>query len=70
LSDAEPLGDAVLAGLGVGLYKDPVETCERLVRLGKLIEPDMEAHRNYTKLYNVYRKLYVNVKPLFNELMA
>ncbi len=70
LSDAEPLGDAVLAGLGVGLYRDPVETCERLVKLGKVIEPDMEAHKNYTKLYNVYRKLYVSVKPLFNELLA
>ncbi len=70
LSDAEPLGDAVLAGLGVGLYKDPVETCERLVKLGKVIEPNMEAYRSYTKLYNVYRKLYVSVKPLYDELLA
>jgi xylulokinase len=70
LSDAEPLGDAVLAGLGVGLYKDPVETCEKLVKLGETIYPNPETYKIYTKLYNVYRKLYVSVKPLYSELLA
>jgi len=68
LAEAEPLGDAILAGLGVGIYKDPVETCERLVRLGQKVEPNMANHERYTKLYKIYRKLYVNVKPLFDEL--
>lgn len=57
-------GDALLAAMAVGLVD--VETTWNEV--DRIVEPDLEAHERYTKLYEVYRELYVATKDQMHVL--
>lgn len=61
---ATTLGAAILAGVGVGLYKDFEEAVDRTVHMTRHHEPDMERHAVYEKQYEVYLKLYEDLKDL------
>jgi len=67
-AEAEPLGDAILAGVGAGVYKDIVSACERLVKVEEVIKPNLEEHEHYTKLYKIYREIYEQLKGSFDKL--
>jgi xylulokinase len=58
LYEATPLGAAMLAGLGIGVYKNDREAVAAVYKKGILYEPACSAHEKYTDLYlNVYRLL-------------
>lgn len=62
VNEATACGAALLAGLGVGVYKDWQEIAA-LVPLQATYEPDQKQHTNYTdRLEQVYSKLYLAVK--------
>jgi xylulokinase len=63
LYEATPLGSAMLAGLGAGVYKSEEEAIEAVYKLGDLFEPDMKKHELYTDLYNnIYCKMQSSLK--------
>jgi len=62
-----PLGDAIMAGVGVGIYKD-ISDAANLIEIKQTFLPNNEAHKKYDELYPVYKKLYENLKGLFVEL--
>lgn len=55
--DATAAGAALLAGLGIGVYRDPAEAVAVASRPDQPIQPDPETHRRYDELYPAYRKL-------------
>lgn len=55
--DAAVTGVAMLAGLGVGVYRDPGEAIARCVRIGAPIEPDPATRSIYAGAAAAYRKL-------------
>jgi len=58
LYEATPLGAAMLAGLGTGVYENEEEAVSSVAGPSSEYEPDLEAHAKYTDLYeNVYLKL-------------
>lgn len=61
---ATTLGAAILAGVGVGLYKDFEEAVRMTVKVTRRHEPDMENHNLYQKNYETYLALYQNLKEL------
>jgi len=61
-------GDAVLAGLGLGLYPDFGGALRDMVRLETRYEPNMENHLRYQGIYKVYRSIYEHSKSDFDEL--
>ena len=63
-------GDAVLAGLGLGLYPDFGGALRDMVRLETRYEPDMENHSRYQGVYRVYRSIYEHLKSDFDDLSA
>jgi xylulokinase len=63
-------GDAVLAGLGLGLYPDFGGALRDMVRLETRYEPNRENHLRYQEIYKVYRSLYEHLKTDFDELSA
>lgn len=65
-----PFGDAVLAGMGLGIYPDVSRTLREIVRIRTRYEPDMAAHRRYTELYGVFRNVYEHLRPDFDQLAA
>ncbi len=51
------LGAAILAGVGVGIYKSVPGACDALVRPGSPQQPDAEAGAAYEPYYRLYRQL-------------
>jgi sugar (pentulose or hexulose) kinase len=55
--DATTSGVAMLAGLGVGIYRDPADAIARCVRPGPPVTPQPEAVARYQVLYERFRAL-------------
>jgi xylulokinase len=63
-SKGAPVGNAVAAGVGVGIYKD-YDVVKGWVKLGEHSIPNPENHARYRKLYAIYRDLYPLLKDQF-----
>jgi xylulokinase len=68
VEEATPLGAAILAGIGVGLYRDEQEAFERVRRTGKIYLPDEKVASRYAAWYQIYTQLYPVLKPLNHQL--
>lgn len=67
VKEATALGAAILAGYGVGIYKDIAETAHRVVHIERTFEPDMENHKIYLDLYEKWSKVYKAQLELCNQ---
>ncbi|MFB0562730.1 MAG: FGGY-family carbohydrate kinase [Candidatus Lokiarchaeia archaeon] len=67
-ADGETLGDALMAGNGVGIFQDLFGTCDELVKVKKVFNPNPKHHELYTKLYEIYREIYEPLKKSFDKL--
>jgi xylulokinase len=61
------VGNAVAAGVGVGVYKN-YEVVKHWVKLGAKSVPNPERHDRYMRLYAVFRDLYPALKDQFVRL--
>jgi xylulokinase len=68
VEEATPLGAAILAGIGVGLYRDEQDAFEQVRRPGKVYLPDESLAPRYAGWYQIYRQLYPILKPLNHQL--
>lgn len=60
-------GDALLAGVGVGLFGGIADAAGR-IKMGPVIRPESGAQRNYEAQYRIYRELYEKTAPLMGRL--
>lgn len=65
---ATTLGAAILAGVGVGVYKDFEEAVNKTVYIKRSFEPDMQKHEDYEKYYEIYLELYDKLKDTMKKL--
>jgi xylulokinase len=68
VEEATPLGAAILAGIGVGLYKDEQDAFERVRKPGKTYQPDLRLTSQYAEWFQVYKQLYPILKPVSHQL--
>lgn len=66
-SKGAPIGNAVAAGVGVGVYKN-YDVVRDWVQLGSHATPNPANHARYRKLYAIYRDLYPAIKDLYVRL--
>lgn len=66
-SKGAPMGDAINAGVGVGLFKD-WDVAKGFVRSDCINTPDMKAHQLYEDYYQLYRQLYEDNKKKYDIL--
>ena len=64
IEEATPLGAAILAGIGVGLYADEQEAFDRVYRPGKVYEPDADLASLYAERFEIYKQLYPALAPI------
>ncbi len=64
---ATTLGAALLAGVGVGVYRDFEEAVARTIAVRREHAPAEEYREVYEQGYRKYRKLYENLKELMRE---
>lgn len=67
LQEATSLGAAIAGGVGVGLFKD-FQAAEAMVEVVDTQEPNPAAHRQYEKLYGVFRSAYEALVPVFEDI--
>ena len=68
VEEATPLGAAILAGIGVGLYKDEQDAFERVYKQGKIYLPDPKLVAKYAEWYQIYKQLYPVLAPVSHQL--
>lgn len=68
IEEATPLGAAILAGIGVGLYKDEQDAFEHVYKPGQTYEPNPELVPRYEEWFKIYRQLYPTLKPISHQL--
>ncbi|MHA1231626.1 MAG: xylulokinase [Candidatus Helarchaeota archaeon] len=64
------LGCAVLAGVGAHVYKDFDTAIENMVKIKEKLEPNMQNHKKYNKIYAINKKIYNILKQnnIYSEL--
>jgi xylulokinase len=65
-----PFGDAILAGLGVGVYKNAAQVIQEAVHIREQYTPNPDHHAAYSAIYPVFRSLYDHLKPDFEQAAA
>ncbi len=62
-----PYGDAILAGVAVGIFKDFTIAKQKVEYIDRM-EPDQSNHALYMDYFQVYKSLYAHVKDDFRNL--
>lgn len=68
INETETLGAAMLAGMGVGLIKDPKEITGKLIDPEVSVIPNKENKEIYDGLFEFYNSVYKNLKDEFVKL--
>ena len=70
IEEATPLGAAILAGIGIGLYVDEEDAFQHVYKPGQIYEPDPSQVQKYQEWFQVYRQLYPALKLINHQLFA
>ncbi|MEM3562293.1 MAG: xylulokinase [Candidatus Jordarchaeaceae archaeon] len=62
VEEATSLGAAILAGVGVGIYRSVSDAAESMVQIGERKEPSEKNREIYDKLYKVHKDVYMALK--------
>ena len=68
IEEATPLGAAIVAGIGTGVFRDEDDALQRVYRKGKVYQPNPEAAAKYAELFKVYKQLYPALGPISRQL--
>ncbi|WP_196599901.1 xylulokinase [Pectinatus frisingensis] len=63
------LGVAILAGVGAGIFKDVVSACDQFIKTDSICNPIPQEHNYYEKGHALYKKIYVQLKNCYSELV-
>lgn len=70
VSECAALGAAILGGVGSGNLESIDSAIEEMIHTHGIIEPDMENHKVYTEVYEMFRKTFLALKDanIYNNL--
>ncbi len=68
IKDATPQGAALLAAVGIGIYRDLQEASKSTFRIKRTFEPREEYQEYYGKLYKIYRQVYGSLADIHNSI--
>lgn len=68
ITEAAAFGAALLAGVGAGLYPSAAAAAERFLVLEREYLPDPGRHAEYSRLFELYRKVHPAIGPICREL--
>lgn len=67
-NEGPSFGAAILAGVGVGIYRSVEDACEELIKARSVYKPIAENTGKYEKVYEVYKSLYPKLREQYAEL--
>jgi xylulokinase len=68
LEEATTLGAAILAGIGIGLYRNEQDAFEQVYKPGKTYLPDPKVASQYAEWFQIYKQLYPVLKPINHQI--
>ncbi len=68
LDEAVPLGAAILAGIGTGVYRDETDAFQQVYRPGRTYEPNPQLVEKYAAWYDVWEQLYPSLREVNTAL--
>jgi xylulokinase len=68
LEEATTLGAAILAGIGIGLYRNEQDAFEQVYKPGKTYLPDLKVACQYAEWFQIYKQLYPVLKPVNHQI--
>jgi len=68
-TEGPAFGAALIAGVGVGLYPNLLEACERTIKVVDKTTPIPENAELYNAYYEVFRQLYPSLKENFRRIV-
>ena len=68
IEEGPAFGAALIAGVGVGVYKNFTEAGNKIIKVEKTIFPKTQNTQKYLQNYLLYKKLYDSLKEDFKEL--
>jgi xylulokinase len=68
LEEATTLGAAILAGIGIGLYRNEQDAFEQVYKSGKTYLPDPKVASHYAEWFQIYKQLYPVLKPINHQI--
>jgi xylulokinase len=70
LDEAVPLGAAILAGIGVGIYRDEQDAFQQVYKPGPVYEPNAELHAKYAEWFGTFGQIYPALKDVHSRLYS
>ena len=68
-SEGTALGDALIAGYGIGLFDSYKNAVDKFVSIRKnVFKPDKNNHLRYRQIYKIYKSLYATLKDTYEQL--
>ncbi len=61
------LGDAIIAGVGAGIFKDFQEGAEKMVKIDKEYQPNPEAHKEYEFYMDRYKETWPQMREIVHK---
>lgn len=65
--NATTLGAAVLAGYGIGMFKDISKTIKEVVKSKAIYSPSFDNYKLYSRYYEQYLEIYEKLKEIMNR---
>jgi sugar (pentulose or hexulose) kinase len=62
------LGAAIDAAVGLGLHSNFDTAIREMTRVGHVFEPDAHTHAVYNELFDIYRRMYRRLQPLYEMI--
>ncbi|MEN2974576.1 MAG: xylulokinase [Candidatus Caldarchaeales archaeon] len=69
VDEGSSYGAAILATVGVGVYRNVEDAVSEIVRTVEPLDPDLSEHGKYKKYYELYNRLYKVLKDEFRRLV-
>jgi xylulokinase len=68
-TEGAPFGNAIVAGVGTGVYKNYAEAVQKMVRIKRNVcIPDMKNHEIYSEIFPIYEGLYSKLADTYDAL--
>ena len=68
VKESEAIGNSILAGFGVGIYKDMVAAAKQVIKVERVVEPRPEYKERYNEMFELYKSIYSHLKEDFVQL--